>query len=550
MWLAWIAVKRSGARSRACFKGLTRRSPKRDPPHEMRSVPTGVFARRAACGSAPRRALLLHIALLLGCSGPPVSMGTEAGVVRAPSCEAPELVSLIEGETIRRTVDLRTAPYGVVTGCPGSGMPGQVVYEIVVPGTGEHVVEARTANPGTDRATDTVLALRRSDCASSTSDQCFDELSGDYRTNAAFTAAGGDHVFLVLTSYSEAAEGPVEIVFSAASNGPPTITSASVVVAGDELLVDVDGGDPDGNGAGVRVTLHGPAGELIDLNGDGTRSDADGLAGNFARPVTGATTFTERTRLSLDSGQLSRALTATAAYVRTVDRAGVASISDVVALVRSGTVVGRGETCSETFVCPEELLCAPGTFTCEPTPMRAATCAAAMPLGIPTPTMTTTTVSAMGNLTPGTGLFGGNCDESDGPVITDGLENIYVVHVPVGAYDLLLTTDLSGTATDADTVLYVRTDCTDPETGPEEWCNDDIVRSENLRSAVEARDVVEGDYYVFVEPWGTVMLDTTVRYELGASLRPVLPTGRACDPAEVMNRCADMPCDAATRMCP
>ena len=115
-------------------------------------------------------------------------MGNEAGVVRAPSCDAPDLVTLVEGEIVTREVDLRTAPYALVTGCPGGGMPGQFVYELVVPGSGAHIVEAKTANPGTDRATDTVLALRREVCLGSTSDQCFDELSGDYRTNAAFTA--------------------------------------------------------------------------------------------------------------------------------------------------------------------------------------------------------------------------------------------------------------------------------------------------------------------------------------------------------------------------
>src|SRR5262249_49901584 len=150
-----------------------------------------------------------------------------------------------------------------------------------------HIVEAKTANPGTDRATDTVLALRREVCLGSTSDQCFDELSGDYRTNAAFTADGGDHVYLILTTYSEEDAAPVEITFSAAPNAAPTIDSASVVVAGDELLVDVVGGDADRNASGITVTLHGPAGELVDLDGNGARDAADTRTGSFARSVSG-----------------------------------------------------------------------------------------------------------------------------------------------------------------------------------------------------------------------------------------------------------------------
>ena len=492
----------------------------------------------------------LVLACLAGCGGPP-NTGSEAGVGSAPSCQAPDLITLIEGETVHRAFDLRTAPFGVLTGCNGSGTPGQVVFEIVVPAVGPHTVEARTAVPGTDRATDTVFSLRRTVCDTPVSDQCFDELSGDFRTNAAFTADGGDRVYLIMSTYSETTEGPVSVDISARPNGPPTITGAAVVVAGDQLLVDVDGGDPDGNATGVSVTLHGPAGELIDLDGDRLRDQADTLTGIFATPVTDTRTFHVRTRLPLDvMGGAARALAATSAYVRVVDSAGVMSVSDVIAPVRAGTIVGSGDACGPTLICPDELACAPGTFTCLPTPERVSACGLAGVLDVPVPTTTTTNAMAEGNLSSGPGLFTDSCIDGAVPVETNGREGIYRVVVPAGMFDLIATTDLTGTATGLDTVLYVRADCTDPTTGDPDWCNDDIVPTENLRSAVTILDVPEGDYFIFVERWDTVPIDTMVRYAVGASLRPVLPAGSACDPTETMNRCLRAPCAAASRMCP
>ena len=47
----------------------------------------------------------------------------------------------------------------------------------------------------------------------------------------------------------------------------------------------------------------------------------------------------------------------------------------------------------------------------------------------------------MGNLTSGEGYFSGTCDESAGPVVTDGREEIYVVHVPLHRIGMWLVGD-------------------------------------------------------------------------------------------------------------
>ena len=59
-----------------------------------------------------------------------------------------------------------------------------------------------------------------------------------------------------------------------------------------------------------------------------------------------------------------------------------------------------------------------------------------------------------------------------------------------------------------------------------------------------------GDYAVFVEAWQGVQPDMSLRYELSASLRPVLPSGAMCDPMQVRDRCTGAICDPTTRRCP
>lgn len=467
--------------------------------------------------------------------------------MRGATCDAPEVVSLLDGMTIQRTYDLRTAPHGVTTGCPGTGDPGQVVYELIVPGSGPHAVIANTGVLGTDRSVDTVLALRRSACAGPVSDACWDDYVQDRRARADFLAEGGDHVYLILTAYSPDDEGPVTLSLTSRANAAPTIDAASALLAGSDLLIDVTGGDPDGNGYGITVRLHGPAGELIDVDGDGMRTSNDVLEAAFARSVSGATTFIERARIPLTMAQIPRVGAAASAYVRVLDEPRSISVVDVRTPLLGGTIALLGEPCDATHVCSEELSCAAGTHTCQPTPARASACAAATPLTLATPTTMSTSTSVMGVLMPGTGLFEGMCTS------TLGLEDIYSVTVPdMIDVDLVLTTENSGSDPMGDTVIYVRRACGEPASSMDGWCNDDDLDAtpSTYLSRLVIEDIAAGDYAVFVEAWQGVQPDMTLRYELSASLRPVLPTGSACDPTEVRDRCAGGTCDPTARTCP
>jgi hypothetical protein len=498
-----------------------------------------------------RRALrsLVFASLLASC-GTSTQAPQEGGISHAPTCDAPETVTLTDRMTVTRSFDLRSAPHVLTTGCASMDPPGgQVVYEVVVPGSGPHAIIANTGVPGTDRAVDTVISLRRTACAGATSDLCWDDYLQDRRARADFLAMGGDHVFVIVSAYTSSSSGPYSIAFTASPNAPPTIDTATALLAGDQLLVDVSGGDADGNAWGVDVRFHGPAGELIDIDGDGMRDASDFLDGPFARSVSGATMFIERARFSLSMMQVMRIATATSATVRVLDEPQAISVTDVPTPLLMGAIALAGQACDVTHVCSDELNCSAGVpHACTPTPLRAGACAAAMPLTIPTPTMTTTMGSVMGVLMPGNGLFTGDCAP------TLGVEDIYNVTVPVTTtpVDLVLTTEMPGSDPAGDTVLYVRGNCVDPATTMSTWCDDDdsAATPSTYLSRLVIQNIPAGHYAVFVEAYQGVQPDMMLRYQLGGSLRPVLPTGAACDPTEVMNRCARMMCSGASRTCP
>jgi hypothetical protein len=213
-----------------------------------------------------------------------------------------------------------------------------------------------------------------------------------------------------------------------------------------------------------------------------------------------------------------------------------------------GSIALHGDTCDATHVCSDELNCAPGVpHTCQPSPQRAALCSAATALTIPPVTTSATSTSIMGVLMPGNGQFQGSCG------LTPGLEDIYTVTVPdMIDVDLVLSTESPGTQMGADTVIYARSDCVEPGSSMMDWCNDDDPDqpADMFLSRLVIEDAAPGSYSVFVESWNGLVLDTTLRYELTASLRPVVPSGSSCDPMQVRDRCAGDACSVTARTCP
>ena len=503
-----------------------------------------------------RPATLLPVLILLGCDPMPDVPDGGGPMHRAlPGCVNPDVV---EGRLgmVSVPIDTRNGEPGLVPlSCTTSGSPApQWVLAYSVPGTDTVSIEVSTVNTGTDVNFDTVIAVRRS-CLPRTVDElaesCFDDGVREGRSRGSFIAEGGELLYFFVTGFGtmymdRADEGLAQLDITASALTPPTLSSASVLVTGDSVRVEVMGGDEGRDATGVYVTFHGPAGDLLDLNADGVFDGADVLTGDFDRPVLGTTTFSETATLAT-----STTGGASFARVRIIDRPGVLSERVLTVPARPGSIVSLGETCDATHICGLELAC-DSVMMCAPAPDRVAACTAAPVLMLAAPTdgrATTTTVQDV--LTAGAGLFTAQCSNFSG-----GREDLYLVRVPFGRFDVILTTDSEGssgeTLLDPDTLLYVRRTCADATavSALEDECNDDIAASTNQRSTVTVLDVGGVDFTVFVEMYNGAPEGPGVRYELATTLRPVLTSGASCDPAGVLNRCADAECVVATRTCP
>lgn len=426
----------------------------------------------------------------------------------------------------------------------------QEVIEYTVPGTGPVGVRVSTANMGTNTNFNTIVQIRR-ECRTVPTEifTCFDNVSGtDPRTEAGFTAMGGDTVFIYVTGYSEPEavsmqvdEGPVRVTIESGANTAPTLTTARYRISGLDAIVEGSGMDAEGNVAGLSVFLYNAAGR-INLGGapNGIELRAPEAAGMMSWTA----------RITVPGAELPLV-----EFCRRMDiactGAGIVAFDEFYAvsaerrvMFEMAEVVGFGDTCDMDHICAAGLVC--GTMmTCEATPAAIAACMGATAIAVPPPTTMVTRASAM-TMLPDTGR--GTFTAPSGcvmmPTATDGQERIFRVDVPAGTYDLTFTTDLPGTGA-TDTVLYVRGDCGDPTDNL--GCMDDIdTAGMEYGSRVTVMNATEGDYYAVLESYNGAGGPA----EIEASLRPVLATGATCDPTGMQNRCAMGACPAATMTCP
>ena len=145
---------------------------------------------------------------------------------------------------------------------------------------------------------------------------------------------------------------------------------------------------------------------------------------------------------------------------------------------------------------------------------------------------------------------------SDLGVVGTGPEAIYTLvvpgtgGVPTTPVDILVTTDVTATDADTDTVLYVRGSCGEPATEPADACSDDIA-ADNYHSSVEVRDATARTYAIVADLYGAATTTAATAFGVQVTFRPVLATGTACDPMGLQNRCATGACPAgASSVCP
>lgn len=304
-------------------------------------------------------------------------------------------------------------------------------------------------------------------------------------------------------------------------------------LAGDDVAVGGAGTDPDADVAGLALNFLGPDGRLLDIYGDGEATrDGDVFVVPFdPAPRTAAYDALQVVRASaVNLGPYMRAARVSRGMLRAFDRAYALS-DELEVTVGEASLVGWNEACDGERVCRDPMTCVRGL--CDVTGLPAAVCRSARLLVLPTPTDEATSVGATG--TVGSGRVGAFFATCAGGQASLGTETVFLLSVPEGRHDLLATTDLSGSGS-TDTILYLRRACGD--SGTEIACNDDISRT-NTQSAIEVRDAMPGNYFLFVELYGGA---SAAPFELRVTLRPVREAGQSCDEAGLANRCASGAC--------
>ncbi len=452
------------------------------------------------------------------------------------TCAQPNAVTLTLGSQ-QIMGDTTALPSNeTLTGCGQGGAPQEVVQVTLPASDMPLAVEISLATTGTDPGFDTVVQVRSPTCASAMDAFCIDDGANDpaeFRSVGGFTAAGGDQVFLIVSGFSgepmEADFGPwvMDVTVSEAPEAPE-LTELVATRSGLDFTLALVGSDADVNAATARVEFLDEMGMPIGIDTDG---DETPDLFEFDLPFDQAPTAEDFVAtVSLNLLQLPDFIPAESVRVRLLDRTRLESAT----LVASVTApVAVGEACLVDANCLESSVC--DTGTCALSPEAAAVCGAATQVNA-SPAMV---VSESGSLEPGTGALGALCSD------TEGTEVVYEVVVPAGSHDLVLSTENAGTGA-LDTVVYAAATCG----GEVLVCNDDI---DPMTPVTTSRAIVNdaggSTFFAVVEAYQGV--GATTPFQLDVSLRPVLGTGDACDPAEVMNRCASGPWPAGgTPVCP
>jgi len=491
---------------------------------------------------------------------PTLDGGHDAGA--SGVCDTPMAVTLatgmqsVMGDTTGHTTGLVTLGANCGGQTAGAQMAEQVIA-LTLPGASTDTVAVSFTflNAGTNMMFDTTTELRTS-CTDSTGSTCFDDsnVARDFRSDGVFTAPGGSTRFLIVTGYRMPGMGytnvgPWKADFTTYVNPqPPVLATATASLRdGDLLTIHATGMDPQSAADGIVVTYLDTTGAPIGLDLDNmptTPAQTDLGPYNFLPSVRGMMNFDGGTRIT-GWGVFANLATAPQLRVSVRDAANLMSNELTIPLVHS-TTVHVGDACdTDTHLCAGGVDCT-GTPTVCTVPAAVATeCAAAMTLTVPTPTTATTSMSTTLTFTTGMGLLEGSCMGQGGM----GDERIVSVTVPAGNFDLIAETpDMAEMGLDS--VIYDRTVCGDPSS--ETQCNDDrSTMPHSLSSLITVQNAAPGTHFIVVDPFMTLTATDPMSTMLTVSLRPVLATGTACDPNQVMNRCMGARCPmTGTAVCP
>jgi hypothetical protein len=413
-------------------------------------------------------------------------------------------------------------------------------------------VRISTANDQTAVATDTVIAVFDGDCdASRVALACFDDSRAqgrfERRANGTVLGSGGQTLTIVVGYFASSTVGDVTVDISSRENRAPDITEAEALFLADRVLLWASATDADGDAdvTGLEIAFVGALGELVRVDGYATQRVDAVRVGTGLEATLGVVDVPDEVR---------------AVLVRAVDAAGVPSESSVTAFRADGSFVGITEPCDGVRgpeICLGELECTtsgPSAGTCQPSPTVTAACSGAVPLTLTAGMGDTRVGRSSVTIDAGAGFLRypfEQCPEGDVgsfPPRTQGREQILLFSVPSGRWDVLAE---SSGANDLDTILYLRTNCVDPESTI--GCADDIDYDvNNYYSRLEVHDVsappAGRTAALVAELWDGPTGTSSETFDVAITLRPVRVSGEACDSGFQLDRCDGTPCRAGT--CP
>lgn len=444
----------------------------------------------------------------------------------------------------------------------------QQVVAYTVPGTEPVSLEFTTINPETTADMVVFVQARINDCGEIRAGRfppyCWGPVApsppampenAEWRATGQLQANGGDTVFFFVTGFSEISSqrpeltdrGTVRLQVTARPNEVPTLTSALVVLDGEDVRVEATGSDPNANVRGALLNFYDDSGELLDIYGDGAASVENSVFEvRFDDPVStgfdwsGGAWVRSVPGMGTQLGEYLVANEIPTAMVRAYDAPNGVSEGMMVP-IQTASIVGFGEACDAVTLCRPEMVCDPMSMTCGPSMAVSDRCTSAPDVGLPAFVDTAVSATVSGNVRGEPAHF----EPAEGcvdPGAAGGGEVVYTLDA-FAPFDLLVSTAQPGTGA-TDTVVYVRRGCFDR--GSELGCNND--GGGGVASELEIRDLEAGGYFIYVEELRQMDPPGTGAFELQVTARPVLPMGATCDMAEVDNRCANGPC--ASGVCP
>jgi len=515
----------------------------------------------AVLGTAAAVGLVGVGAMLPGWMAPPPSSAPVLTPIAAASpppavdpCVGVTRLAARLNETVSTTLDTSAArPAFTLLGLrnpQAEGVPDAVV-EIEVPGEGRTTIDLSTDTTATAENFDTVLAVfegaSRADIRHPPPRFSRPRDGRPLAPRRAPGAQGGSLLTVVVSGFGGGTfgmsdRGRVGLEVTARRATPPGISAVRGIVAGEQVVFEVEGHDEDRDADRARARFFDELGSPLTFVARGQRMALPEQS--LLLPLQLDATVAGRARFLVRNGAVDQPARARLPEPVLVDDAGHATPPPPVELVH-GREVGPDAPCADTDVCAAELTCGE-TARCEPLAERRSACAMRTVLELVPGAET----SVERTLPAGDALFESSCAETR----ARGREDILAVTVPAGRWDLVLTTHpAEERAAPEDMVLSVRRDCLDARvaSAPVGGCNDDSGEADP-EPRLELRDVTPGEeLFLFASATRPEPRFSTdgLAYVLSARLRAIRAAGQTCDPERLEDRCGDGVCEGSTRRC-